>query len=157
MIADFVGFHPDGGFLGTSAPSWITEFPFMTTIDALVLSYGPLPAFDWVTPEALAFVLEAGQYYHSLNSEFPSYNLTELEICVLPWQTVQNQLTQAGDSAIEHGLLWKRLGVVRSLQRDFVPGFEQSLLDERRVRYASDSILAKSTRGLEQHARIQLF
>eukprot|EP01102_Stenamoeba_stenopodia_P009832 TRINITY_DN2914_c0_g1_i1.p1 TRINITY_DN2914_c0_g1~~TRINITY_DN2914_c0_g1_i1.p1 ORF type:complete len:288 (-),score=54.04 TRINITY_DN2914_c0_g1_i1:154-1017(-) len=94
MIADFVGFHPDGGYLGTTVPSWITEFPFMTTIDALVLSYGPLPNFDWTSPDALAFVLEAGQYYRSLNSEFPTYNLTELEICVLPWQDVQNQLGQ---------------------------------------------------------------
>jgi len=103
MIADFVGFHPDGGYLGTAVASWISEFPFMTSIDALVLSNGPLPTFDWVTPEALEFVYEAGQYYHSINSDFASYNLTQLEICTLPWQNVQNELTQQATLQLSTG------------------------------------------------------
>lgn len=34
MVADIVGFHSNGGYLGSTVPSYVTEFQFMSAIDS---------------------------------------------------------------------------------------------------------------------------
>jgi hypothetical protein len=34
MASDIVGFHAHGGYLGSTVPSYVTEFQFMSAIDS---------------------------------------------------------------------------------------------------------------------------
>jgi len=110
MIGDLVGFHAGGGYLGTNVLSWITEFPFMTSIDALVLNLNEtLPNFPWASSDAISFLLAAGKYYRSINPNFPTFNQTDLELCVLPWEGVQNELVQQATLQVNTSYFQKSL------------------------------------------------
>jgi len=87
MIADYVGFHPRGGLLGSTVPSYVSTFPYMTAIDALVLSMYPnLDISDpWETVMTAQFLANCTAYYHQQEPTFPQYTTTEIANCILPW------------------------------------------------------------------------
>jgi len=92
MIADIVGFFPGKGYLGT-VPSYVTFFPFMTAIDALVSTLDTFPpGEEWGSMEASAFLSAATQYYNSIEPTFPQFNTTAVANCALPWAETDNQL-----------------------------------------------------------------
>jgi hypothetical protein len=86
MIADRVGFYsPKGGYLGPTVPSYVTAFPFMTAVDALISTLSTFPDSPWASEDAAVFIAEATKYYNSKNSKFPLYNSTQIGNCILPW------------------------------------------------------------------------
>eukprot|EP01112_Ceratiomyxa_fruticulosa_P001024 TRINITY_DN109_c0_g2_i1.p1 TRINITY_DN109_c0_g2~~TRINITY_DN109_c0_g2_i1.p1 ORF type:complete len:281 (+),score=49.13 TRINITY_DN109_c0_g2_i1:75-845(+) len=89
MVADYVGFHSTGAYLGSTVPSYITEFPFMSAIDAQAIYMTGdrlLTEYPWTSDVAAEFVQSASQYYNGVsNGTYPVLNLTEIENCILPW------------------------------------------------------------------------
>ena len=96
MVGDLVGFHNNGGYLGSTVQSWVTFFPFMSVVDAFLYarnSFTPSQlALPWATTDAAAFIVAAGNYYRSLNPNFPSYNVSDVLSCILAWQQTQQEL-----------------------------------------------------------------
>lgn len=75
MVGDLVGFHNNGGYLGPTVQSWVTFFPFMSVVDAFLYARNSFTqsqlALPWATTDAAAFIVGAGDYYRSLNPNFP--------------------------------------------------------------------------------------
>lgn len=103
MIADIVGFYVGKGYLGT-VPSYVTFFPFMTAIDALVSTLTTFPANEpWGSLETSAFIAAATSYYNSVNPSFPVFNTTQVANCAMPWASTDDELVQLANLQVSTG------------------------------------------------------
>jgi hypothetical protein len=88
MIADYVGFHAQGGILGSTVPNYLTSFPIMTSLDAMALEVAqnssaspssPLlnGSSPWASQDAAMFLVQAAEWYRSTHDpSFIQYVLT---------------------------------------------------------------------------------
>jgi len=113
MIADYVGFHKDGGILGSTVPSWVSEFPYMTALDGLVLRLYPNlnVSSPWETDATVQFLVDATNYYHTIDPTIPVWTEEEIGQCLLPWGTTIDTMTilaqlQADSTYLEQALLY---------------------------------------------------
>jgi len=94
MISDQVGFYPVKGYLGT-VPNYVTFFPFMTAIDALVSTLGTFPpGEEWGSLESSGFLAAATKYYNNINPSFEPFNTSFVADCALPWAQTDAQLVE---------------------------------------------------------------
>jgi len=94
MVSDAVGFHKNGGYLGSSVQSYVTTFSFMNSIDSLVMAdYLQDSAEPWITSDANNFVANAGAYYRSINNQYPQFTSQQVAQCTEPWaETISSLL-----------------------------------------------------------------
>jgi len=107
MIADKVGFYTQGkgGYLGPTVQSYVTFFPFMTNIDALVTTRDSFPPnTNWTSNEAIEYLSAATQYYHTVsNGQFGFYNVTAVANCLNPWAITAEDLHQMAQLQVSTG------------------------------------------------------
>jgi hypothetical protein len=107
MMADKVGFYTQGkgGFLGPTVPNYVTFFPFMTAIDALVITRDSFPAsVNWTSDEAIQYLSAATKYYNSVsNGKFAFYNTSDVTDCLIPWADTDEQLLQLAELQMSTG------------------------------------------------------
>jgi hypothetical protein len=138
MIADYVGFHSQGGILGSTVPNYITSFPIMTSLDAMALEVAqnsslsstspPLNGSSpWATQEAAVFLVQAANWYRSTyDPSFIQFSVSDVLSCIQPWQATQQSLTQLAQFQLQTG--YSRLAMQRS--DPFQPAnFSQASLD----------------------------
>jgi len=97
MIADLVGFHQNGGYLGSTVQGWVTFFPFMSAVDAFLYATDSFSQSEldlpWASDAAADFVSAASEYYRThFKSDFPVVTREAVLDCIMPWQETQDQL-----------------------------------------------------------------
>eukprot|EP01122_Echinamoeba_exundans_P014061 TRINITY_DN6293_c0_g1_i1.p1 TRINITY_DN6293_c0_g1~~TRINITY_DN6293_c0_g1_i1.p1 ORF type:complete len:288 (-),score=53.59 TRINITY_DN6293_c0_g1_i1:110-973(-) len=103
MASDVVGFHANGGYLGSSVPSYVTEFQFMSAIDSYFLTKFSFSGAQWATDEASNFMAAASVYINKQNPSFAVFNVDQVNACVMPWKGTIESLVKMSTMQAQSG------------------------------------------------------